>query len=348
MQLKPIGEQVAVILGAASGIGRETALRFAACGARVAVAARDPLALASLTDEIARCGGQAIHAVCDVADAAEVEGVAVAAVAAFGRIDTWVNVAAVSVYARFEQITSEEFRRVLDVNLMGQVHGARAALPRLRAAGGGALISISSVEGRVALPLNSAYAASKFGVEGFLEALRRELRDEGAPISVTSIKPATINTPLFDNARSKIGVKPKGPPPIYQPDVVADCVLYAAEHPVRDLYAGGAARALVLGETLAPGLMDAALSRPMIKLERTDEPKPPDAPDNLFGPRLGEDRVEDGFSDRARRFSLYTWLETHPRAALAAGGVAAGTALLLARGGRGRRARREDGAPSTA
>jgi NAD(P)-dependent dehydrogenase (short-subunit alcohol dehydrogenase family) len=336
MQLKPIGEQVAVILGAASGIGRETALRFAQRGARVVVAARDPIALATLVAEITRGGGLAIAAVCDVTDAAQVDGVAVAAVVAFGRIDTWVNVAAVSVYARFEAISSEEFRRVLDVNVMGQVHGARAALPALRLAGGGALISISSVEGRVALPLNSAYAASKFAVEGFLEALRRELLDEGAPISVTSVKPATVNTPFFDNARSKIGVKPKGPPPIYQPDVVADCVLYAAEHPVRDLYAGGAARAMVLGETLSPSFMDAALSRPMVRMQRTDELKPPDGPDNLFAPRLGEDRVEGDFSDRARRFSLYTWLETHPRTALAAG-VVAGTALMLARGTRGGR-----------
>jgi NAD(P)-dependent dehydrogenase (short-subunit alcohol dehydrogenase family) len=344
MQLKPIGDQVAVILGAASGIGRETALRFAERGARVVVAARDPIALQSLVNEIAQCGSRAVPAVCDVSDAAQVEGVAVAAVDAFGRIDTWVNVAAVSIYARFEQITSDEFRRVLDVNLMGQVHGARAALPRLRAAGGGALISISSVEGRVALPLNSAYAASKFGLEGFLEALRRELRDEGAPISVTSIKPATINTPLFDNARSKIGVKPKGPPPIYQPDVVAACVLYAAEHPVRDLYAGGSARAMALGETLAPRLMDVLLSRPMIRMERTDEPRPPDAPDNLYAPRLGESRVEGDFSDRARNFSLYTWLETHPQAALAAGGFLAGTAMLLGRG----RGRRGDGARKAA
>ncbi|HEU4587451.1 MAG TPA: SDR family oxidoreductase [Gemmatimonadales bacterium] len=331
VQLRPISDQVVVILGAASGIGRETALRFAREGARVVAAARDQVALGSLVDEIQQRGGQAIYALCDVAHADNVEGVALAAVDAFGRIDTWVNAAAVSVYGRFETISEDEFRRVIDVNFMGQVHGARAALPRLRAEGG-ALISISSVEGRVGLPLTTAYAASKFAIEGFLDALRRELLAEGAPISITSIKPATINTPLFDNARTKLGVKPKGPPPFYQPDVVADCVLYAAQHPVRDLYAGGAGRIMALGEALAPRLMDALLSRPMIKAQRTSEPKLPEGPDNLYQPREGESRVEGDFSARARRFSVYTWLETHPRAALAAGTVAAGTVALLARG----------------
>lgn len=334
MRLKPIGEQVAVVLGAASGIGRETALRFAERGARVVVAARDPVALQSLVAEIAARGGRAIHAACDVTDHAQVEGVAEAAVAAFGRIDTWVNVAAVSVYGRFEEISSAEFRRVLDVNVMGQVHGARAAVPRLRRGGGGALIGIASVESYVALPLQSAYAASKFAVEGFLDAVRRELLDEGAPISVTSIKPATIDTPLFDNARSKLGVKPKGPPPIYHPAVVADAVLYAAAHPVRDLYCGGAARIMVLGQMLAPRLVDAVLSRVVIEAQRTDQPKPPDAPDNLFAPRLGEARIVDDISPHPRRLSLYTWMETHPRAVLAAGGVLAGAALLRARRGR--------------
>lgn len=327
MPLKPIHDQVAVILGAASGIGRATALRFAARGARVVVAARDRVALESLVSEIQRRGGKAIFALCDVANPEDVEGVAEAAVSAFGRVDTWVNVAAVSVYARFEAIAEDEFRRVIDVNLMGQVHGARAALPRLRAAGGGALISVSSVEGLVALPLTSAYAASKFAVEGLLETLRRELRAEGAPISVTSIKPATINTPLFDNARSKLGVKPKGPPPIYQPDVVADCILYAAEHPVRDLYAGGAGRVMALAEALAPRLMDVVMSRPMIRMQRTNQPKSPEGPDNLFQPREGESRVEDDLGRWARRFSAYTWLETHPRATRAAGAALAGSAL---------------------
>jgi NAD(P)-dependent dehydrogenase (short-subunit alcohol dehydrogenase family) len=332
MPLKPLHEQVAVVLGASSGIGRETARRLAARGARVVVAARGEPGLASLVDEITAAGGQAASAACDVAEFAQVEAVADLAARTFGRIDTWVNVAAVSVYARFEDTTLEEFRRVMDVNFLGQVHGAKAALPHLRREGRGALIAVSSVESVVSLPLHSAYAASKHAVEGVFDALRRELMAEGVPISVTSVKPGTINTPFFNNARNKMDVKPKGPPPIYQPGVVADCILYAAEHPVRDLWAGGAGKAMAFGQSTAPRLVDAALARGGIPAERTGDASGGFAPGTLDAPRADEHRAEGDFGDQARGFSLYTWMETHPRAgALAAAGALAGAALLAAR-----------------
>ncbi len=311
MKLKPIAEQVVVITGASSGIGRETALRFAERGAKVVATARSEPGLQSLVAEITARGGQAAYAVCDVADFAQVEHVADTAVRTFGRIDTWVNNAAVSVYARFEDTTPDEFRRVMEVSYLGQVHGALAALPRLRQAGGGALIGISSVESIVSLPLHSAYSASKHAVEGVLDGLRRDLLAEGAPISVTSVKPGTINTPFFNNARNKLDVKPKGPPPIYQPAVVADCVLYAAEHPVRDLFAGGGGRMMAVAQIFAPTLVDAAMARMGIASERTTEPQPGGAPGNLFAPRTDDNRAEGDFSTRARRFSLYTgWKRT--------------------------------------
>ena len=338
MQLKPIKEQVVVVVGASSGIGREVALRLAKRGAKVVVAARSEPGLRSLVDEISARGGEGAYAVCDVADFVGVEGVAQKAVETFGRIDTWVNVAAVSVYARFEDTSPEEFRRVTEVNYLGQVYGALAALPRLRQTGGGALIAISSVESIVSLPLHASYSASKHAVEGVFEGLRRELKAEGAPISVTSVKPATINTPFFDNARNKLDVKPKGPPPLYEPKVVADCVLYAAEHPVRDLYAGGAGKTMALGQKLFPKLVDAALARFGYGAARTNEPEPDGSPGALFEPREDDNRAEGDFGGRARRFSAYTWSETHPGAALAAGALA-GTALLL-----GRRAGRGAGA----
>jgi NAD(P)-dependent dehydrogenase (short-subunit alcohol dehydrogenase family) len=335
--LKPLHEQVVVVVGASSGIGRETARRFAERGARVVVAARGEPGLASLVAEIRAAGGEATAATCDVTNLAEVEAVADAAVRAYGRIDTWVSAAAVSVYARFEDTTPEEFARVVDVTFMGQVNGARAALPHLRREGRGALIAVSSVEGRVAMPLHTSYSAAKHAVEGFLESLRRELIHDGAPIAVTSVKPTTINTPFFDNARTKLGVKPQGPPPRYQPGVVADCVLYAAAHPVRELYAGGAGRMMELGETLSPRFMDAVMSRVAVPEQQTDEPKAEAAPDNLFAPRTDETRVEGDFGGTSRRTSLYTWLATHPGArAAVAGGVLGSAALLLARRGRDR------------
>jgi NAD(P)-dependent dehydrogenase (short-subunit alcohol dehydrogenase family) len=331
-RLKPLREQVVVILGASKGIGRETALRCAARRAKVVIAARSDQGLSSLLHEITTNGGEAIAVSCDVTELPQVHRVAEAAVEAFGRIDTWVNVAAVGVYATFEETTAEEFRRVLDVNVMGYVHGAQVALPRLREAGGGALIAVSSVEGLVALPLNSAYAASKHAIEGLIDALRRELRAERAPISVTSIKPSSINTPFFNNARSKIGVKPKGIPPLYDPAVVADCVVYAAEHPVRDLYAGGAGKMLALNHLVAPGLVDALLGRFGIPLQRTDDPRSGEG--TLYTPRAEETRIEGDFSGQARRLSVYTWLETHPAArALAGAGAAAAAGLALVRKG---------------
>lgn len=331
LHLKPIREQVVVVLGASSGIGRKIALRFADRGARVVVAARSEPGLMSLVEEVRHLGGEGAYAICDVTNAADVEAVAELAVRTFGRIDTWVNVAAVSVYARFEDTSPEEFRRIMDVNFMGQVHGAKAAMPHLRREGRGALITLSSIESMVSLPLRSAYAASKHAVEGMFDALRRELLAEGVPISVTSVKPATINTPFFNNSLTKLGVKPKGPPPIYEPGVVADCVLYAAEQPVRDLFAGGAGKMMVTNQVLAPRVMDAVLARFAIPMQRTDEPKSPDD-HALDVPRDHDNRTDGDFGSMARSFSLYTWMEIHPRArVLLTRSVLAEIAMLFVR-----------------
>ena len=327
MRLKKIADQVVVVVGASSGIGRETALRLGERGASVVVAARSDSGLTSLVAEIIAHGGQATPVVCDVADVEQVQQVATVAEATYGRIDTWVNAAATSVFAGFEDTTPEEFRRVMEVNYLGQVHGALAALPALRRAGGGALIAISSVEALVSLPMHSAYSASKHAVEGAMDALRRELMSENAPISVTSIKPGTINTPFFANARNKMDVAPKGPPPWYQPKVVADCILYAAEHPVRDLYAGGGGRQMAFSQTLMPRQVDAVLRRVGIPATRTRRPQPEGSPGNLYASR-DDDRVQGEFSGRARGFSLYTWARLHRPTAVGLAMAAAAPAAL--------------------
>jgi len=323
MQLKPLSEQVAVVVGASSGIGRAAALKLAGRGAKVVVAARSEPGLVSLVAEITAQGGDASYVVCDVVDFEQVKQVAEKAVQTYGRIDTWVNSAAQLVHATFEDTTPEEFRRLMEVNYLGQVHGALAALPHLRSAGRGALIAISSVESIVSLPLHAAYSASKHAVEGAMDALRRDLMVEKVPISVTSVKPATINTPLFNNARTKMDVKPTGPPPIYQPSVVADCVVYAAEHPVRDLFAGGSGRMMALNQFTSPRQMDLLLSRIGVRFEKTKDPLPGGSEGNLDRPRLDDNRAEGDF--HARRVSVYTWLQTHPWSRRAA---TAGTVLL--------------------
>lgn len=310
-QLKPVREQVVVVMGASSGIGRATAARFAAEGAKVVVAARGETGLRTLVEEIRAAGGEACAEVADVTDPTQVQRVAQRAVTEYGRLDTWVHAAAVLLVAPFEQTTPEEFQRVVDVNLMGQVHGAMAALPHVKEHGG-ALIHISSMGAKRGVPLQTAYCAAKHGIDGFVETLRMEVRREALPVSVTNVMPATINTPLFDQARTKIGVKPVAPPPIYQPDVVVDAVLYAAEHPVRDLVVGGSAKALILGEKLAPRLLDALLTRFGFEAHDTGEPKSADAPDNLFAPLEAHDTARDGFDGGAWPHSLYTSLQRHP------------------------------------
>ena len=335
--LKPLSEQVVVVFGASSGIGRETALQFAKSGAKVVVAARGRNGLDSLVEDIQQQGGEALAVVADAADFNQVQNVAQQATERFGGIDTWVQTAAISIYARFEETTPEEFRRVLEVNLLGQIHGALAALPHLRQRGQGALIHVSSVESTVSLPLQSAYAASKHGMAGFLDSLRLELEDEGVPIYVTDVKPAGINTPLFNNARTKLGVKPQPAPPVYQPSVVAEVILHAAEHPTREITAGGAAQAFILSRRLSPALTDAVVRRTMIKGQQTNEPKAADAPDNMFQSLDNRGRVGGDFSAQAKGKSLGNYLETHgaARKVLKAAALAAAF-ILVTRSGRNR------------
>jgi NAD(P)-dependent dehydrogenase (short-subunit alcohol dehydrogenase family) len=323
MQLKAVEEQVVALMGASSGIGRETALRFARRGAKVVVSARSEEGLGSLVEQIRGEGGEAIAVPADTSEFDQVKAVADRAVEEYGRLDTWVHLAAVGLFATFEQTTPEEFARVIDVNLMGQVYGAMAALPHLKREGRGALIHISSVEAKRSFPFHSAYGASKHGIDGFLEALRVELKHEGWPISVTQVMPGTINTPFFDKGRTKLGVKPVGIPPIYEPQTVANIILYAAENPARDLVSGGAAQTLIINQRLSPRILDAVLAtRAGFISQMTDEPRSEDDPDNLYAPIPGHDTARDGF--RAFSRSLFNWLEMHP---VVGRGVMVGTAL---------------------
>jgi NAD(P)-dependent dehydrogenase (short-subunit alcohol dehydrogenase family) len=308
--LRPISEQVAVVMGASSGIGRATALELARRGATVVVAARGEPALDTLVAEIRAGGGMASAVVADVTIAHDMHRVAEHALTSHGRLDTWVHVAGVLLVAGFENTTPEEFGRVLQVNLLGQVHGANAALPALRERGG-AFISISSMGAKRSIPLQSAYCASKHGLDGFLEAFRIELQHDAVPVSVTQILPATINTPLFDNARTKIGIKPTAPPPGYSPASVAQAVAYAAEHPVRDIVVGGAAKVIILGHTISPRLLDVAFRRFGYQLHDTGEPKASSAPDNLDHPLPDQARVEGSIDRYTLNHSAYTWWQTH-------------------------------------
>ncbi len=322
--MQPLAEQVIVITGASSGIGRLTAVEAAQRGARVAIAARGADALEATRRDIEAQGGQVLAVPTDVADFAQVEELGRRTIERFGRIDTWVNNAAVTIYGEVTQVTPEEFRQVIDVDLMGQVHGAMVALTHMRRQeGGGTIVNVSSGLGDRAVPLQAAYCAAKHGVNGFSEALRVELEHAGVPVGVTVIKPASIDTPFFHHARTKMGVAPKPVPPVYDPTLVAEAILHAATHPVRGLPVGGASASMSLMEKLSPRLLDWQLRFAGYPTQQEDRPKTAAAPDNLFVGSTGPGSVRGGYD--GRRVSLYTWLRLRPlmrQAALAAVAVA--------------------------
>ncbi|MTJ54170.1 SDR family oxidoreductase [Anabaena sp. UHCC 0253] len=335
MQLKPINQQVVSVVGASSGIGRETALQFARRGAKVVVSARSKSGLKSVVEEIRSFGGEAISIVADVQEFDQVNAIADKTVETFGRIDTWVHTPAVGLFATFDNTKPEEFKHVIDVDLVGQAYGAMAALPHLKREGRGALIHISSMEGRRSLPYQSAYAAAKHGIEGFVEAMRIELQHDKWPISVTSIKPGVINTPFWNNGLTKLGVKPAGIPPYYDPRLVADAVVYVAEHPTRDLLVGDAAKALDLLQRISPGLVDSLLLQFGFDLQRSSEPKSENAPNNFYQPVPEHDRIDGDYKTQVIP-SFFDALDKNPVlqwgaiASLAVGIAATGVLALLA------------------
>ena len=324
IQLRPINEQVMVITGASSGIGLVTAKQAAEQGACVVLAARNGRDLEDAVSEIRRAGGRAIHIQADVADPGQVETIAEAAIREFGRIDTWVNNAAVSVYGRLTELPIEDMRRQMDINYWGQVYGSRTAVRHMRERGG-ALINVGSGLSDRAIPLQGNYCAAKHALKGFTDSLRMELEDEGLPIFVTLVKPASVDTPFFDKAKTYLGVEPQPVPPVYAPEVVADVILEAAQHPIRELIAGGSA-VKVSAARFAPRLADKYMERWTFDSQKTDKPASPGRPNNLYAP-VAYDGGPRGrnWEGHTRRSSVYTSAMLHPGAA--AGVLAAAVAF---------------------
>lgn len=334
--MRPIHEQVVVITGAASGIGRETALQYGQKGASVVLADHNATALQEAAKEVERVGGRAEVVVTDVAEWEQVERLAQEAADRFGRIDTWVNNAAVSEYATVEEMTVEEIDRIIQVILMGQIYGMKAAIPHMKRQNQGTIINVASALAMRGVPLQAAYCAAKHGIKGFTESLRLELEHEKTGIKATLIMPSSINTPLFEHARSKLGVKPMPIPPIYEPRVVAEAVLYASEHPARDIVVGGGGKMMTVMERLSPSLLDWYMLRngKMFKQQKTNQPD--DGKDNLFGPIEDKGSTTGSFGQKSKSTSLYTrYLELHPnRKRALIGATALGTVTLLRRAGR--------------
>ena len=334
--VKPLQEQVIVITGASSGIGRLTALRAAEQGAKVVLAARSQEALVEAAREIEGLPGEALVVPTDVSSYEQVEELGRRAVERFGRIDTWVNDASVAVYAAFVDTDNDEFRHVMDVNLMGTVYGCRVALQHMQAEGG-TIINVSSVEGERGMPLHSAYAASKHAVVGLSDALRTELMHDGIPVNVTVIKPASINTPFFRHAKTKLGVQPGPFPPVYAPDLVADAILHAATHAVRDLVVGDAGNMIIRMDQMSPSALDQTFARVGYRLQQTDVPKSEDDANNLYEGISHNGEVYGEF--KSMPISPLTTLQKHPE--LRWGLIALGLTWALMKQRNGRRHERQ-------
>lgn len=311
IQLKSLSDQVLVITGASSGIGLTTARMAAERGAKVVLAARDEEGLRRAVEEIRDQGGEAVHAVADVADLQEVQKIADTAVRTFGGFDTWVNNAGVSIYGRAMEVPLDEAHRLFETNYWGVVNGCTAAVPHLRQKGG-ALINVGSVVSDRAVPLQSHYSASKHAVKGFTDALRMELEEEGAPISVTLIKPAAINTPYPQHAQSYLENEPTLPPPVYAPEEVARGILACAEKPRRDLIIGGGGRMMSAMEHLTPRLGDRYMEATMFEAQKTGRPARPNRPNALYRPMPGSGREHGDYEGHVMRSSLYTRAALHP------------------------------------
>ena len=309
LQLKKLDVQVVVITGATSGIGLTTARMAAKRYAKLILAARNEDALKELTEEINE-EGDAMYVVADVGNEADVKKIYDEALGRFGRIDTWINNAGVSIYGRLDEISSEDHRRLFDTNYWGVVYGSIAAIKYLRNHGG-ALINVGSILSDRAIPLQGAYCASKHAVRGFTDALRMELEEENAPVSVTLIKPSAIDTPYKEHAKNYLEVQPENPPPVYAPETVAEAILYCAENPERDVFIGGGGKALSsLGE-LAPRVTDKVMEMTMFGLQKTDDP-PSNEKEGLYDSADNTLRERGGYSGHVAESSLYTKASLHP------------------------------------
>ena len=311
VSLKKLSEQVVVITGATSGIGLVTARQAARRGARLVLAARNEPALKQIAAELTGRGTEVVYVVADVADEAQVRSIAQAAIDRFGGFDTWINNAGVSIYGRAEDVPLADQRRLFDTNFWGVVNGSLTAVAHLKQRGG-ALINIGSEVSDVAVPLQGIYSASKHAVKGYTDALRLELEHARAPVSVTLVKPAAIDTPYVPHAKNYLEVEPRLPPPVYAPEVAASAILYAAQRPRRDVYVGGASKFASASSRLAPRTTDWLLRKTMFWMQRTDRPARPIADNGLYE-GAGELRERHGAPTRVREWSLYTGASIHPK-----------------------------------
>jgi NAD(P)-dependent dehydrogenase (short-subunit alcohol dehydrogenase family) len=327
--------RVVVVTGSSGGIGRAAAQAFAQRGDRVALLARGEKGLRNAAREVAERGGHALAIPVDVADHRAVDAAAQRVETELGPIDVWVNTAFTSVFAPFTRISPEEFRRVTEVTYLGYVYGTQAALRRMLPRDRGAIVQVGSALAYRGIPLQSAYCGAKHAIQGFNEALRCELLHDGSGVRVTMVQMPGVNTPQFSWVLSRLPRQAQPVPPIYQPEVAADAIVFAADHPQRrEYWVGGSTVGTLIANSVAPGLLDRYLARTGYRSQQTDRPRPQDQPVNLWEPA---DEARDFgthgiFDDRAVSRSPQLWASQHHRLLGAAGallGAGAGVAAAL-------------------
>jgi short-subunit dehydrogenase len=323
MKLKSIAEQVIVLTGATSGIGLATARMAAKHGARLVLNARNVEALDALCQELNGTNTAVVGVPGDVAAEEDMLKLAAEALSRFGNFDTWINNAGVSIYGKLEEVSHEDSRQLFETNFWGTVFGSLIAARNLKV-NGGAIINVGSTLSDRAIPIQGMYCASKHAVKGFTDALRMELEEEDAPISVTLIKPSAIDTPYKEHAKNYLGVRPENPPPVYAPETVAEAILYCASHPTRDVFVGAGGKAISSIGAFAPRTTDLIMEATMIDMQKTDKPGS-DAWEGLHDSKDSRLHTSGNYEGHVAQSSVYTQASLHP--------LVTGSAVALGVGG---------------
>jgi len=316
---------VVVVTGGSAGLGRATARAFAHKGSHVALLARGAERLEAARQEIVGAGVRCLAIPTDVADAAAVEEAAARIEEELGPIDVWVNNTMTSVFSPVAELTADEVRRVTEVTYLGSVNGILAVLPRMRSRDRGTIVQVGSALAYRAIPLQASYCGAKFAIRGFVDSLRCELLHDGSGVRVTSVHMPALNTPQFGWVRSRLPRHPQPVPPIYQPEVGARAIVWAADHPRREMWVGYPTVGAIVANHLVPGLLDRYLARTNIEAQQTDDVVGPDRADNLCDPASGDQAAHGIFDAQAKSRSFQSRLSMHRRLTA---GVASGAAAL--------------------
>ena len=305
------GLTTVVVTGASAGVGRATARKFARNGARVALLARGRDGLEAARKEVEEFGAKALVVLVDVADAEQVEAAAVQIEAEFGKIDIWINNAMVSVFSPIKEMTPEEFRRVTEVTFLGCVYGTLAALKRMLPRDRGTIVQLGSALAYRSIPLQAAYCAAKHAMRGFTDSLRCELIHDKSSVRVAMVQLPALNTPQFGWVKTRLPRKAQPVPPIFQPEVAAEAIYFAAHHPRREFYVGWSSAQAIIANKIAPGLLDHFLARTGYDSQQYDGAEDPNRAHNLWEPVPGDHGPHGDFNARAKKSSAFLWLSEH-------------------------------------